>query len=218
MDIQIDERSVIVFDLDDTLYNEIEYLRSAYIEIAKKSDVENWKPLFARLFSLYRSGLNAFTYVSETYGLSLQDLLKTYHNHTPNLSPFNGVLETFRRIKDKKGKVCIITDGRKITQNKKIEALGLLDYIDTIIISEETGFEKPERHNYKIIEETFPNGNYWYIADNIRKDFLAPNQMGWKSIGLIDNGLNIHHDSHLHFDIKKSPKYLVLSFEEIKIV
>ena len=30
MDIKIDTSTALVFDLDDTLYNEIEYLKSAY--------------------------------------------------------------------------------------------------------------------------------------------------------------------------------------------
>lgn len=218
MDIPVNERSVIVFDLDDTLYNETEYLRSAYIEIAKKSDYKNWKRLFAKLFSLYRSGLDVFEYVSETYSLSKEDLLTTYRNHDPAIYPFEGVLKTFRRIKQKNGHICVITDGRSVTQQKKIKALGLFEYIDKIVISEETGFEKPKENNYRMIEETIQNGNYWYIADNFRKDFIAPNRMGWNTLGLIDNGLNIHHDGYLHFDSAKLPKHFILSFKEIQII
>lgn len=208
----------MVFDLDDTLYNELEYLRSAYIEIAMKSDPQNWKLLFARLFSLYRNGLDAFAHVSETYDISKDSLLKTYRSHIPVLYPFEGVLDVFQGIKNKKGKICIITDGRAATQRKKIKALGLLKYIDTIIISEETGFEKPDGHNYNMIEDTFQNADYWYIADNIRKDFIAPNRRGWNSIGIIDNGLNIHHEGHLHFNKETLPEHFILSIKELKVI
>lgn len=218
MDIKINKNSVIVFDLDDTLYNESEYLRSAYIEIAKKLAPESWKPLFAKLFSFYRCGLDAFGYITESYGLSKKDLLKMYRNHTPTIFPFKGVEETFLHIKQNSGRVCIITDGRKATQQRKIKALGLLKYIDTIIISEETGFEKPDEYNFKMIEESYENGHYWYIADNFRKDFIAPNNMGWNTVGLIDNGLNVHYDSHLHFNSESIPKNFVLSFNEIHII
>jgi putative hydrolase of the HAD superfamily len=30
------------------------------------------------------------------------------------------------------------------------------------------------------------------VADNVSKDFIAPNIMGWQTICLIDNGKNIH--------------------------
>lgn len=208
----------MVFDLDDTLYNETDYLRSAYIEIAKKLERKSWKVLLARMVSLYRSGEDVFGYITETYRMSKPELLSMYRNHDPVLSPFKGVLDIFRRIKEKKGRIGIITDGRSSTQRKKLEALGLLGFIDKIVISEETGSEKPEEKNYRIIEEAFENCIYCYVAENIRKDFIAPNRLGWKTIGLIDNGLNIHHDGYLYFDRIEMPQDFVLSFEEINIV
>ena len=33
---------------------------------------------------------------------------------------------------------------------------------------------------------------YWYVGDNVQKDFIAPNQLKWKTICLNDDGLNIH--------------------------
>ena len=54
MDIRIDNSTAIVFDLDDTLYNEIEYLKSAYAHIASHLDQKNWKPLFRKNFKLQK--------------------------------------------------------------------------------------------------------------------------------------------------------------------
>ena len=33
---------------------------------------------------------------------------------------------------------------------------------------------------------------YWYIGDNVQKDFVAPNRLNWKTICLMDDGNNIH--------------------------
>lgn len=33
---------------------------------------------------------------------------------------------------------------------------------------------------------------FYYIGDNLRKDFVAPNKLGWQTICLLDNGENIH--------------------------
>lgn len=218
MNIKVDARTVIVFDLDDTLYNEMEYLRSAYSEIAKSLDSENWRPLFARMYSLFRSAADVFEFVSTTYQVDKSELLNTYRTHTPTLHLFDGVLETMTQIKAKKGKIGIITDGRKTTQRAKLKALGITDRMDKIVISEEVGSEKPDERNYRSIEEAFPNCTYLYMADNLRKDFIAPNKLGWKTLGLIDNGLNMHFDGHSYFDEVHRPQDFVTSFEDIRIV
>ncbi|MEM9143332.1 MAG: hypothetical protein AAGA86_10125 [Bacteroidota bacterium] len=100
----------------------------------------------------------------------------------------------------------------------KINALGLSGIVDTIVVSEEIGSEKPDERNFKVIEHTFPNYNYVYIADNLRKDFISPNQLGWNSIGLIDNGLNMHFDGHRYFHKKTAPNAFVTCFGEINVV
>ncbi|CAZ97893.1 HAD family hydrolase [Zobellia galactanivorans] len=217
MDIKVDEKSVIVFDLDDTLYNEIDYLRSAYSAIAMELAPKQWKKLFVQMFSMYRNKENVFEYLTTTFGVEKQMLINLYRNHQPAIVPFEGVLPLLKHIKDKGGKLGIITDGRSKTQRAKLSALAVVDYFDTIVISEELGSEKPDQKNYRAIEEAFPNHRYCYIADNIRKDFLAPNTLGWDSIGLIDNGLNIHSDAFRYFTEDHLPKTFVKNIGEIAV-
>ena len=45
---------------------------------------------------------------------------------------------------------------------------------------------------FQIIMSDFPAANYAYIADNPVKDFVGPNSLGWKTIGVRDGGRNIH--------------------------
>ena len=218
MDIKVDNQTVIVFDLDDTLYNEMEYLRSAYIQIAKKLDFENWQVLFARMYSLFRSKKDVFEFVSTKYDVDKTGLIQEYRAHVPKLNLFDGVLETIEQIRAKQGKIGIITDGRKSTQRTKLKSLGILDLIDKIVISEEIGSEKPNKRNYIAIEEAFKDCTYFYFADNLRKDFISPNKRGWSTIGLVDNGLNMHYDGHAYFDDSYAPKQFIVSFQEINIV
>lgn len=218
MDIKVNERTVVVFDLDDTLYNEMDYLRSAYIAIAKKLDFENWQALFSRMFSLFRTKQDVFAYLIDQYSFTKEELLIQYRNHEPSLQLFEGVLETIQKIKEKKGKIAIITDGRSSTQRTKLKALGLLNLVDKIVISEEVGSEKPDENNYRMVMESFVDHNYLYMADNLRKDFLAPNKLGWQTLGLVDNGLNMHYDGHMYFIEDHSPQQFVTSFSEINIV
>lgn len=218
MDIQINTNTVIVFDLDDTLYNELDYLKSAYQYIALQLEPKEWKPLYTFMFSLYRNKENVFEVLSSKYNIEVQLLVDMYRNHTPEIKLFFGALELFNTIKAKKGKIGIITDGRSKTQTAKIKALGIFDLIDKIVISEDLGTEKPNPKNFKVIEASFPDCNYWYIADNLKKDFIAPKKMGWQTVGLIDNGKNIHFASHKYLNNLHEPQAYILSISELNII
>jgi putative hydrolase of the HAD superfamily len=218
MDIKVDQHTVIVFDLDDTLYNEIDYLKSAYIEIAKELEPKYWKRFYAQLFSLYRNKQNAFQFISDHYAITQQDLIKRYREHKPHIQPFAGVLDRIQSIKNKNGKVAILTDGRTTTQTNKIKALGLLNLVDHIAISEQIGSEKPDENNYLSIEKVFRLKHYYYIGDNIKKDFIAPKRLGWKTVGMIDSGLNIHSNAYEYLEEKYQPHDFIINFEELQFV
>ncbi len=217
MDIRVDRSKAIVFDLDDTLYNEIEYLKSAYFEIAHHLDPKGWKPLYSRMFSLYRSREDVFAYLSGEYKTDKDLLIQRYREHKPNIHLFPGALSLLQSIKKNNGKVGIITDGRSLTQRNKIRALGIDNVVDHIVVSEEIGTEKPHRRNYEALSENLPAREYVYVGDNLKKDFLTPNQLGWTTIGLIDNGLNIHKDGFRFMKKGYLPHAFVRSLEEIRI-
>lgn len=218
MDIKVDTNTIIVFDLDDTLYNELDYLKSAYKSIAEYLAPDDWKPLYSKMFSLYRCKINVFDQLLDSYNIEKDFLVNMYRNHQPTIQLFDGVLDVLEAIKSKNGKIGIITDGRSNTQRAKIEGLGILNYIDEIIISEEIGSEKPSLANFKAIENSLHGKTYYYIADNLKKDFIAPNSLGWKSIALIDNGKNIHSESYKHLDIPTLPHEFIIEFKDLRFV
>ncbi len=218
MDIKVDRSTVIVFDLDDTLYNELDFLKSAYKAISIQIAQDGYKELYALMLSLYRSKQNVFKYLTENYPIQFSELIELYRNHKPDIRLFDQVLEFIKIIKDNKGRVAIITDGRELTQMAKIRALGIEKYLDKIIISEVLGSEKPAEANYKIIEDEFPDCKYCYIADNLKKDFVTPNKLGWQTIGLVDNGLNIHFQGYKYLENEYMPRDFILSYEELKVV
>ena len=218
MDIKVDQNVAIVFDLDDTLYNELDFLRSAYISLAKEYRPDHWQALFSHMFALYRNNENAFEYLRETYGVSLEELVGRYREHVPNIHPFEGVITAFKSIKQKKGKIAILTDGRKTTQRNKIKVLGLLPLTDYIVVSEEIGSEKPSERNFKAVEREFDLSTYYYIGDNVKKDFVAPNTLGWHTIGLVDNGRNIHSNAHLYTASRYQPHDYITSFDQLNFI
>ena len=218
MDIKVDSDTVIVFDLDDTLYNELDFLKSAYKSIALFLEPNDWKQLYSKMFSLYRCKSNVFEFIANAYNTDIEPLIEMYRNHQPDIQLFEGVLEVFDTIKSKNGKIGVITDGRSNTQRAKLESLGILNYIDSIVISDEIGSVKPNIANFKVIENSLTGTVYYYIADNLKKDFIAPNALGWKSVALLDNGKNIHFESHKHMHLENLPEEFIISIKDIKIL
>jgi putative hydrolase of the HAD superfamily len=170
------------------------------------------------MFSFYRNNENVFEILSSKYSIEKQLLIGMYRNHTPSIDLFDGVLEIIDAIKAKGGKIGIITDGRSKTQMAKINALGIVNLIDKIVISEDLGSEKPNPNNFKAIETSFLDCTYWYIADNLKKDFVAPNVLGWKTVCLIDNGKNIHYQSFKYMDKEYLPEVFIQSYEVVNII
>lgn len=206
--------NALVIDLDDTLYNEIEYLKSSYIEIAKDIDSFLYKDIYEKMFQLYQSGDNVFKYLSDKYKKkSIQELLELYRNHKPNIKLFDYVSDCLDFLENEYS-FAIITDGRSITQRNKIKALGLDHYLTKIIISEELGSEKPNVENFKSVEEELKCKKYFYIGDNVKKDFITPKKMGWITICLMDNGYNIHKQN-FNVDSQFLPDFYFNSWLEI---
>lgn len=198
---------VICFDLDDTLYKEIDYLKSAYREIAEYaagyctgcSDSVNILAIKAynRMLDAYREGLNAFGELNRFLGLELpiSDYLYIYRNHKPKIALSEDVVRTLDALKEQGVRIGLITDGRSIQQRNKIETLGLSRWIDAMdmVISEEFGSEKPALVNYAYFMERYPEcHDFTYVGDNLKKDFIAPNALGWQTVCLKDDGRNIH--------------------------
>ncbi|MEY4964031.1 MAG: hypothetical protein RLZZ323_1350 [Bacteroidota bacterium] len=217
------KNKVVIFDLDDTLYNEIDFLISAYNEISQflsneKGVDKSKNEIFDYMYSTYLDKKNVFEHIISfinVKNITVFDLLDIYRNHKPNISLNNDVKELLDCFFEQKITLGIITDGRSIQQRNKIKALNLEYYISDLIISEEFGSEKPNIKNFIFFEKKFPNSNYTYIADNINKDFIAPNKLNWDTICLLDNGRNIHRQN-LFQPTSHLPKRYVKNIKEIK--
>ncbi len=188
---------VVVFDLDDTIYKEVEYLTSAFREIRSFISLKynvNISPDF--MIQSYHKGENVFSSLIQEYNVncSIDDLLSIYRLHVPNIKLEKEILDLLTEFRKRDYIVGLITDGRSITQRNKIKSLELNSYIENknIIISEEFGYSKPSKENYLFFQNLYPDQEYFYIADNPKKDFISPNKLGWSTICLLDNGQNIH--------------------------
>lgn len=77
-------KRVVVFDLDDTLYKEIDFLKSAYMEIASWIEESYGKiGVYEYMLSCYKQKLNVFSCVNDEYELDIP--LRTYLMNTGNI-------------------------------------------------------------------------------------------------------------------------------------
>lgn len=188
---------VVVFDLEDTLYQEIDFLKSGYHAVTdyltKSFGIHD---LFVEMMEAYQAGeKDVFKKVLDHHHLNIDksELTDVYRYHIPQIhldSKVRYVLEQFQG----RYHLAIITDGRPKTKRNIINALGLSEFFDwpDIYISDEVGHLKTAPYSFEKIMETYPDSQYLYVGDNPDKDFLVPNQLGWMTVCLLDNGQNIH--------------------------
>jgi len=215
---------VVVFDLDDTLYYEIDFLKSAYKEIAifikEKEDLTiGEEVIYLSMLHFYNKGGNAFSNIIGKYGgssITIKDLLYLYRNHKPAIQLSSGTVEVLNFLNQKKISIGLITDGRSIQQRSKIEALGLNHYLKHIIISEEFGSEKPSKENYVFFENKYKGSHFMYVGDNVKKDFITPNKLGWYTVCLRDKeGLNVH-SQNIEIPKEYKPQFKIDTIVELK--
>lgn len=221
MQIQCDERTVVAFDLDDTLYKEVEFVESGFSAVSRLFSSGRVREVEDRLHKLRLTDCrDPFREVAENFAesVSVSEMRSAYRLHMPALSLEFGAEGLLAAIRTTGARVALITDGRSRTQRNKIAALRLIQLLDVVVISEEIGSEKPSEKNYRCVERALPDtDDFYFIGDNPRKDFVAPNRLGWVTIQLRDDGRNIHDQHHVR-DERFRAANEVLSLNEIDVV
>ena len=210
---------VVVFDLEDTLYHEIDFLKSGYHAVAdyltKSFGIHD---LYAEMIEAYQAGeKDVFQKILDNYNLPIDksELLDVYRYHLPQIHLDEMVRFVLDRLKDK-CHLALITDGRPRTKRNIINALGLSDYINwsDIYISDEVGHLKTAPYSFEKIMAKYPDYQYIYIGDNTEKDFLMPNLLGWDSFCLLDDGQHIHQQNFT-LEAKYLPQHIVNNITEL---
>jgi len=119
-----------------------------------------------------------------------ESLLWIYRLHKPVIILDEATSDALTKIRTFVKEVVILSDGRSVTQRQKIHALGLSDF--RVYISEEYLSDKPDPARFLLIMRELPASMYLYVGDNPKKDFIAPNALGWKTLGLRGNTQNVH--------------------------
>jgi putative hydrolase of the HAD superfamily len=188
---------VVVFDLDDTLYKEIDFLKSGYHAVAdyltKSFGIQD---LYAEMTEAYQTGeKDVFQKVLDHHHLTIDKsvLIDIYRYHIPQIHLDGMVKSVLEQLKEN-CHLAMVTDGRPKTKRNIINALGLAEYFAwaDVYVSDEVGHMKTTPYSFEKIMETYPDCQYICVGDNPAKDFLVPNRLGWITVCLLDNGQIIH--------------------------
>ena len=202
----------VVFDLDDTLYPEREYVRGGYRAVGRhlrdtygcavgfvrrtalfgeKADGDE-NPFAAWLWDRFRRGesAGAFDALNHRFGLGLDEariaeLVEVYRGHEPDIRPYEGVPRLLGRLRSGR-RLGLLTDGYLPAQELKLKALRLDRFLDAVLFTERLGRDcwKPSPVGFETVrgELDVPHAACAYVADNPAKDFVAPNALGWRTI------------------------------------
>jgi putative hydrolase of the HAD superfamily len=183
---------VLIFDLDDTLYDERSYALSGFRAVAHYLNKTHGLPeakIYREMVLIEAERGQIFDRVLLNHGayskLLVKQCVKIYRQHPPKLRPFPDAVRCLRRFRG--FPIYVLTDGHKEVQLKKLKALKLWKsrHIKHSYRTNAYGkrYAKPHSHCFDLIakREGEKPENIVYIGDNPSKDFLIKRK-GFKTV------------------------------------
>lgn len=196
---KVGNAGAVVFDVDDTVYLERDYVSSGFAAVAEAvadgADIDA-QTLRDHLWSRFVSGergrhfdslLAAFPEARST--VSVPDLIAVYRGHQPDISFLPGMAELLTDLAGSGVTLGAISDGALASQQAKVEALDLTSFIlGPIVLTDVWGreFWKPHPRAFEEVRRRLdvPHDRLIYVADNPAKDFHSPRDLGWLCVRL----------------------------------
>ena len=194
----------LIFDVDDTLYEQIVPFENAYRSLFDMDiDMEEFY-LLSRYYSdikfeasrngemtmdeyhIYRiqeAAKDLGVFLTDEQALNMQ---KEYKKNQQKLQMSNITISILELAKENNAKLGIITNGPSEHQWSKVKALGVERWIDkeNIIVSGDYSINKPDVRIFEIMQEKLqlPIDSLYYIGDSLENDIVGANNAGWKAI------------------------------------
>ncbi len=213
-----------VFDLDDTLFPEIDWVKSALKHcaeiISERYSIDSEKVYTSFIKGLNERGRGQVFYKSLVQ-LGVPDpeevkqyLIYRYRTHKPQLELPPEVRETLLELKARGCKLGIITDGVLSAQMNKVEALGLNRIMDAVLYTEVLGYEsrKPSVLPFQVMKFWLGEGEFYYIGDNPERDFTGANIAEYHTV-MLKSPKKVHRLTSL--PIANLPEKQIDRFEDL---
>ncbi len=194
----------VIFDIDDTLYDyKAANLRTLPIVGEYAADLLDVDP--EQFLSVYQEVMERqfaehsdtagchsrtirFQLVLERLGLPLRYAPKLndfyWHELIDDIEPEPYVTELIQGLKERGIRLGVGTDMTAEWQIRKLEQLGLIDYMDFIVTSEEAGVEKPEYGVFRLAADKAgcELSECLFIGDNLKKDVQGALDAGMSAL------------------------------------
>ena len=168
-----------------------------HVELSETAACHNRLLYFQKMLEILN--VNALKYIIKLYNIYWDSFLEV-------LRPFDGIYELFEKYKNK---ICLVTDLTAHIQYRKIKKLGIENYCDKIVTSEESGREKPHPYMFMLALQKLDlrADEVCMIGDSFKKDIF-----GATSLGITTVWVN-HENNHESYEDKFIKE--VKSFKEI---
>jgi putative hydrolase of the HAD superfamily len=189
-------RRCVVFDLDDTLFLERDYVRSGFEAVGawarRRLGISGFGERCWAAFERGDRG-RVFDGALTASGMAapaelVTELVDVYRRHRPAIELLEDARACIERLRRRGDSLAVVTDGPLVSQQRKAEALGVSRWAETVVFTEAfgPGFGKPHRRAFAAVEASCgPRGAACsYVADNPAKDFAGPKALGWRTVRL----------------------------------
>lgn len=182
---------VLVLDLDDTLYDELSFVRSGFRAVAAWGEerhgfdrAESFVTLMELLVSEGRG--RVFDQWLEGRG-SVRAALEVYRRHDPDIVLWPAAQRLLTRYRG--AALYLVTDGHKAVQARKVTTLRLWNCMRRVYLTSRYGrvHAKPSPFCFELIarREQVPLSTLIHVADNPVKDFVGLNPHGVTTVRVL---------------------------------
>lgn len=191
---------LIVFDMDDTLYPEADFVRSGHRAVAERAwqdlgvDIE---PELRRRFAAGQRG-DLMSAALASLGVAVPEdyvsrvLVPAYREHAPAICPHVETVPVLTELRRRGHRLALLSDGWAAVQRRKLQALDLSDFFDEVVFTDDLGREawKPSPAGFQRIlsQLGLQAGDALYVSDNPLKDFLGPHRLGMRTVRIVRAG------------------------------
>jgi putative hydrolase of the HAD superfamily len=195
----------VVFDIDDTLYLERDYVKSGFLAVDEFVRARFGVSGFGdAAWAAFERGVRGTTFndALAQCGVTpnaddLTALVAAYREHAPRISLLPDAAACLSSLE---GRVAMaaISDGPLASQQNKAAALGLARWCDPVLLTAALGADRGKPHPFAFEEVErltgFRGEGCLYVADNPAKDFAGPRSLGWRTI-------RVRRPLGLHFSV-----------------
>jgi len=185
----------VIFDLDDTLYEERQFFRSGFAAVAAHLEQRGISPAgrAAELLDNFHhteGRQQVFQKLAARLGFPedwVPELVEVFHSHRPIIELAADARELLPRLRAAHHlRLGCVTDGWLAVQRRKVEALGVEPLLNALVISDELGrdFWKPHPKPFHTCCARLgvEPGEAVFVGDNPERDMVGARRAGLASI------------------------------------